>query len=158
MQNLLPLLFQGGHLLKFSVSFPLDNYYYNRFFRKVNTFSKFFLKIFFRRISSNYFLEKKTVDFSTAFLFYFFPKKQNGLEMYKNPITKFTTGISDHVIRVRLQEAFERFLALSFRLSSTSSQFLFATWRKLRIPSQQTTIPIMQRIITIFILVLLPFF
>ena len=33
-----PLLSQGGHLLKFSASFPLDNYYYNRFFRKVNTF------------------------------------------------------------------------------------------------------------------------
>ena len=33
-----PLLSQGGHLLQFSASFPLDNYYYNRFFRKVNTF------------------------------------------------------------------------------------------------------------------------
>ena len=61
--SLFPLLSQGGHLLKFSVSFPLDNYYYNRFFRKVNTFFKNFLKRFFRRISSNYFLEKKDSRF-----------------------------------------------------------------------------------------------
>lgn len=64
---------KGGHRLEFLASSPLDNYYYIRFLEKSIPFSKFFLRIFFRRYSSKfYFFEKIALRryFSTEALFF----------------------------------------------------------------------------------------